>query len=78
MSGELFAHEVRRDGKTVLVLRGVREGDGRVTVNAEAYAAGASTPHYERPFSFDSPEMAGRFVTEALTSLEYLRCEVTE
>jgi hypothetical protein len=78
VSGELFVHEVRKDGKTVVVLRGVQEGDGRVTVNAEAYAAGAAAPHLERPFSFDSPELAHRFVTEALTSLEYLDCEVTE
>lgn len=73
----LFLHEVRRDGRPIVVLRGVRQGKG-VVVEADVYPL-VEKPVLEplqRPFPFSSAAHASRFVEEALTALEYLGCVV--
>jgi hypothetical protein len=77
---ELFVHEVRKDGRQLVVLRGVENNAGGVTVETEVYPAGAK-PGIEprvRPFAFATREQALRFVDDALDSLEYLNCHVVE
>jgi hypothetical protein len=77
---ELFAHEVRKDGRPLVLLRGVQKDGGGVTVEVEVYPAG-SKPGIEprrRPFSFASRDQAVRFVDDALDSLQYLNCYVAE
>ena len=77
---ELFAHEVRRDGRPVVVLRGLAKDGGAVTVETKVYPVGAR-PDVEprlRPFAFGNAEQAARFVDDVLDSLEYLNCQIVE
>ncbi len=76
---ELFSHEVRRDGRVVVVLRGVDSGNGGVTVDAEVHplhSAGGDPQH--RPFAFPSRDRATDFVDDALDALQYLGCTLAE
>jgi hypothetical protein len=73
----LFQHDVRREGRVVASLRGVRTADG-VTVETEVYPlthAVGDAP-IPRPFSFATADQARRFVDEALVAFEYLGCAV--
>jgi hypothetical protein len=72
---ELFAYEARRDGRTIVRLRGTRGDGSAVTVLAEVTPAGADEPT-RRPFAFTTREHAMRFVDEALATLEYIGCTV--
>jgi hypothetical protein len=75
----LFVREVRKDGRAIVILRGVQNGSG-VTVETEVYPVGTkpgSDPR-RRPFAFATHEQAVRFVDDALDSLEYLGCTVVE
>jgi hypothetical protein len=78
--GELFAREVRTDGRPLVLLRGIEGEGGAVTVETEVYPAGVkpgSEPR-RRPFSFATREQALHFVDDVLDSLEYLNCLVVE
>lgn len=76
---ELFAYEVRRDGRPVATLLGVADEDG-ATVEAEVFPVTQAPGQgaIARPFHFASAEAARRFADEALVALEYLNCEVVE
>lgn len=77
---ELFAHEARRDGRRIVILRGVARDGGGVTVETKVYPVG-SKPDIEpreRPFAFGSAEQAARFVDDLLDSLEYLNCQIVD
>jgi hypothetical protein len=77
---ELFAHEIRKDGRPIVSLRGFVKDGGSVTVETEVWPVGAK-PDIEprrRPFAFASAEQAARFVDDALDSLEYLNCFVVD
>jgi hypothetical protein len=76
----LFVHEARRDGRTVVVLRGLEDESGGVTVETEIYPVTAPGQVEPRlcPFSFPTREQATRFVEETLMSLEYLGCVVAD
>ena len=74
---ELFSFEVRRDGRAVALLRGIRSIDG-VVVETEVFPV---TEHdgprgIRRPFPFATVDQAQRFTDEALMALEYLNCSV--
>jgi hypothetical protein len=76
---ELFLHRAHREGKPVVVLRGVQPPAGPgVTVEAEVYPVDAPNPGavLKRPYRFASADQAHRFVDEALTALEYLNCSI--
>jgi hypothetical protein len=77
--GSLFTHELRRDGRPIVALRGV-PADGGVTVETAVYPVSQppGTDPVLRPFHFASAEVAQRFVEETLIALEYLNCEVVE
>lgn len=77
---ELFAHEVRKDGRPIVMLRGIAKDGGAVIVETQVYPAGAK-PDVEprqRPFAFGSADQAARFVDDVLDSLEYLNCELVD
>ena len=74
---ELFAYEVRREGRPLVVLRGLLQGNGpALVVEAEVTRTGAEA--VVRPFPFATEQQARRFVDEALLTLEYLDCNVLE
>lgn len=77
-SRELFAYEVRHEGRPLVVLRGMQQGSGpALVVEAEV----TRTPGVEptvRPFPFATEQQARRFVGEALLALEYLDCTVLD
>jgi hypothetical protein len=78
--GELFTHEVRKDGRPLVLLRGIESDDGGVIVETDVHPAGVK-PGIEprrRPFPFATRDQALRFVDDALDSLEYLNCVVVE
>jgi hypothetical protein len=78
--GELFTHEVRKDGRPLVLLRGIESDDGGVTVETDVYPAGVKpgTAPRRRPFSFATRDQALRFVDDTLDSLEYLNCNVVD
>jgi hypothetical protein len=77
---ELYAHQVRREGRIVAKLRALGAADGSVLVETEVFPV--NRPPGEagiaRPFEFPDADYARRFVDEALLALEYLNCEVVE
>jgi hypothetical protein len=78
--GELFVREVRKDGRPLVLMRGVQGEGGTVTVATEVYPVGTK-PDIEprrRPYAFASRDQAMRFVDDVLDSLEYLNCHVVE
>jgi hypothetical protein len=77
---ELFSHDLRKDGRRVVLLRGVSAKGGGVTVETEIHPVTSSleSPPTVRPFSFTTAESAKRFVDEALLALQYLGCDVVE
>lgn len=75
---ELFSHEVRRDGRIVVVLRGVDSGNGGVTVEAEVHPVRGAGEPQNRPFAFPSRDRATSFVDDALDALQYVGCTVAE
>lgn len=77
-SRELFAYEVRREGRPLVVLRGLLQGNGpALVVEAEVTRLG-DAEGVVRPFPFATEQQARRFVDEALLTLEYLDCTVLE
>ncbi|HJU48916.1 MAG TPA: hypothetical protein VJ689_12325 [Gaiellaceae bacterium] len=77
-SRQLFAYEVRREGRPLVVLRGMQQGNGPApVVEAEVTRAGDAEA-VVRPFPFATEQQARRFVDEALLTLEYLDCNVVD
>jgi hypothetical protein len=74
---ELFLRHARKDGRSVAVMRAVDYGDSCV-VEAEVYPAGAPTtaPARPGPYTFADAQQATAFVTEAVTALMYLGCDI--
>jgi hypothetical protein len=76
---EVFVYRAHRDGKPVVVLRGLQTpGSLGLTVEAEVHPLdqGARGAVLRRPYRFASRDQAMRFVDEALLALEYLDCSV--
>ena len=74
---ELFLRHARKDGRSVAVMRAVDHGDSCV-VETEVYPAGVptTTPQRPGPYTFADAQQATAFVTEAVTVLMYLGCEI--
>lgn len=75
---ELFLRHARKDGRSVAVMRAVDHGDSCV-VETEVYPAGVPTTSPERPgpYTFADAQQATAFVTEAVTALMYLGCDIS-
>ena len=74
---ELFLRHARKDGRSVAVMRAVDHGDSCV-VEADVYPAGVptTTPQRPGPYTFADAQQATAFVTEAVTALMYLGCDI--
>ena len=74
---ELFLRHARKDGRSVAVMRAVDHGDSCV-VEAEVYPVGVPTtaPARPGPYTFADAQQATAFVTEAVTALMYLGCDI--
>jgi hypothetical protein len=74
---ELFLRHARKDGRSVAVMRAVDHGDWCV-VETEVYPAGVptTTPQRPGPYTFADAPQATAFVTEAVTALMYLGCDI--
>ena len=74
---ELFLRHARKDGRSVAVIRAVDHGDSCV-VEADVYPAGVptTTPQRPGPYTFADARQATAFVTEAVTALMYLGCDI--
>ncbi len=77
---ELYAYQVRREGRVVARLRALGAADGSVLVETEVLPVNRPVGEdgIARPFEFPDADYARRFVDEALLALEYLNCEVVE
>jgi hypothetical protein len=72
---ELFARYARKDGTLVAMLRAV-ERDGACLVEAEVHPAGSSQAVAPGPYRFADAQEASAFVTEAVTALMHLGCDI--
>jgi hypothetical protein len=75
---ELFSYEVRREGRPLVVLRGMQEGNGPALVVEAEVRRGGDTETVFRHFPFATEQQARRFVDEALLTLQYLDCDVID
>jgi len=77
--GTLFSYELRREGRTLAVLRGLAAEEGVIVeTTIHSVNAAPTTPPVERPFRFPSVEAAHRFAEESVQALEYLDCELVD
>ena len=72
---ELFVRYARKDGTLVAMLRAVDQ-NGPCLVEAEVHPPGSSQPVRPGPYTFADAQEAGAFVTEAVTALMYLGCDI--
>ena len=74
---ELFLRHARKDGRSVAVMRAVDHGDSCV-VETDVYPAGVptTTPARPGPYTFADAQQATAFVTETVTALMYLGCDI--
>jgi hypothetical protein len=72
---ELFVRHARKDGKVVAVLRAVDNGSSCV-VEAEVCPHGSTQLVRPGPYTFADAQQASAFVTEAVSALMYLGCDI--
>ena len=72
---ELFVRYARRDGTLVAMLRAV-DRNGPCVVEAEVHPSASDQPVRAGPYTFADAHEASAFVTEAVTALMYLGCDV--
>jgi hypothetical protein len=74
---ELFLRHARKDGRSVAVMRAVDHGDSCV-IETQVYPAGlpTTTPARPGPYTFADAQQATAFVTETVTALMYLGCDI--
>jgi hypothetical protein len=77
-SGPLYSYGVRREGRPVVTLTAVTDGDASVTVETEVFPVTLppGVGGVRRPFRFASADAAEKFAEETLLALEYLNCDV--
>jgi hypothetical protein len=72
---ELFVRHARMDGKLIAKIRAVDHGTSCV-VEAEVYPQGSTQMRRPGPYSFADAQQASAFVTEAVSALMYLGCDI--
>ena len=72
---ELWLRHVKLDDRSVAILRAIDYGNNCV-VQAEVFPPGGADPVYPGPYTFPDVNQASAFVTEAVTSLMNLGCDV--
>jgi hypothetical protein len=73
---ELYTRYLRKDGRSVAVLRAVDHNDSCV-VEAEVFPPSGGLPSRPGPYTFADQREATAFVTDAVEALMYLGCDVS-
>jgi hypothetical protein len=72
---ELFVRYARKNGRIVARLRAVDQG-GSCVVEAEVHPNGSTQLMRPGPYTFADAQEASAFVTEAVSALMYLGCDI--
>jgi hypothetical protein len=74
---ELFVRHARKDGRSIVIMRAVDQGDTCI-VEAEVFPPGvpSTQPVRPGPYTFANAREATAFVTEAVETLMYLGCDI--
>ena len=72
---ELFVRYARKNGRIIAKLRAVEHG-GACVVEAEVHPAGSTQLVRPGPYTFADANEASAFVTEAVSALMYLGCDI--
>jgi hypothetical protein len=74
---ELFVRHARKDGRSVVIMRAVDQGDTCI-VETEVFPLGvpSTSPVRPGPYTFADAREATAFVTEAVETLMYLGCDI--
>ena len=72
---ELQVRYLRKEGRSVAVLRAVAHG-GSCVVEAEVFSPVGEFPARPGPFTFAGEREATAFITDAVEALMYLGCDV--
>ena len=74
---ELQVRYLRKEGRSVAVLRAVDQG-GSCVVEAEVFPQSGGFPARPGPYTFADERQATAFITDAVEALVYLGCDLTE
>ena len=74
---DLQTRYLRKDGRSIAVLRTVDHGDTCV-VEAEVFPASGGFPARPGPYTFADERQATAFVSDAVEALMYLGCDVSD
>ena len=74
---ELQVRYLRKEGRSVAVLRAVDQG-GSCVVEAEVFPQSGGFPSRPGPYTFADERQATAFITDAVEALVYLGCDLTE
>jgi hypothetical protein len=74
---ELSVRYVRKDGRSVAVLRAVDYGNSCV-VEAEVFSESGDFPTRPGPYTFADARQATTFLTDAVEALIYLGCDASD
>jgi hypothetical protein len=74
---ELQVRYLRKDGRSVAVLRAVDHGMSCV-VEAEVFPQGGGFPARPGPYTFADQREASAFITDATEALMFLGCDLSE
>jgi hypothetical protein len=74
---ELFVRHARKDGRSIVIMRAVEDGDSCI-VETEVFPPGvpSTQPVRPGPYTFANAREATAFVTEAVETLMYLGCDI--
>ena len=72
---ELQVRYLRKDGRSVVMLRTVDYGESCV-VEAEVFPQSGGLPSRPGPYTFADERQASAFVTDAVEALMFLGCDV--
>ena len=74
---ELQVRYLRKEGRSVAVLRAVDRG-GSYVVEAEVFPQSGGFPSRPGPYTFADERQANAFITDAVEALMYLGCDLTD
>jgi len=75
---ELQVRYLRKDGRSVAVLRAVDRGGGSCVVEAEVFPQSGGFPARPGPYTFGDERQAAAFITDTVEALMYLGCDLTD
>jgi len=75
---ELQVRYLRKDGRSVAVLRAVDHGGGSCVVEAEVFPQSGGFPARPGPYTFGDERQAAEFINDTVEALMYLGCDLTD